>query len=156
MKSKSDLWLLPLEGDRNRRVFLNTEFNERDGQFSPDTHWVAYESDENGNSEIYVRPFPDPSKAKWLVSRGGGTNPRWRGDSKELYYLAPDQSLMAVEVTSGASFQPGVPKALFKVEGAEGFGVSADAKKFMVGVPTADSSPVPVTVMVNWPSALKK
>jgi dipeptidyl aminopeptidase/acylaminoacyl peptidase len=155
-QSKTDLWLLTMDEKTKSSPFLNTPFDEKDGQFSPDSHWVAYESNESASSEIYVRPFPDPSKNRWLVSKGGGTNPRWRGDGKEIFYLAPDQSLMAVEVSSGASFHPGVPKMLFRVEGADGFSVSADGKKFMVGVPSGDSLAVPFTVMVNWQASLRK
>jgi hypothetical protein len=92
---------------------------------------VAYQSDESGRNEIYVRPFPAADGgANWTVSQGGGTQPRWRGDSKELFYLAPDGNVMAVPVsTSVDRFQPGTPAALFKgPPNADGWDVSADGK----------------------------
>src|SRR4051794_17468327 len=90
-ETKSDIWVLPLQGDRKPIPFLRTEFNENSGQFAPDGHWVAYTSDESGREEIYVREFSLGSAhgswdaaGKWLISNSGGTYPRWRGDGKEL------------------------------------------------------------------------
>ena len=106
-QTKSDLWVLPTDAVSDGRKpvpFLRTEFNEANGKFSPDGHWVAYESDESGRYEIYVRPFPAPDGGggKWMVSQAGGRGPYWRGDGKELFYLAPDGNVMAAAVsTSG-------------------------------------------------------
>ena len=87
-KTRSDLWLMPLAGDRKPAVYVNSEFNETHGQFSPDGHWIAYASDESGRPEIYVRPFPlTADSGKWTVSSGGGVTPRWRRDGKELFFL---------------------------------------------------------------------
>ena len=103
-----------LDGDRKPFVFLQTNFNERKGQFSPDSHWVAYQSNESGREEIYVRPFPGPG-GQWQVSTEGGIWVRWRPDGKELYYIAPDNKLMAVPITTqGATLEPGTPAALFQ------------------------------------------
>src|SRR5262249_16061530 len=78
-KTQSDLWVLPLDGSRKAIPILQTPFIETKAQFSPDGKWIAYDSNESGNFEVYVRAFP-PSAAKWQVSNRGGTNPRWRGD----------------------------------------------------------------------------
>src|SRR3984885_3851294 len=106
-KTKSDLWVLPLQGDGNPIPFLRTGFNESSGQFSPDGHWIAYTSDESGNDEIYVREFSPGSAqgssaavGKWLISKGGGTDPRWSGNSKQLFYVASDGKLMSVDISA--------------------------------------------------------
>ncbi|MEP6707319.1 MAG: protein kinase, partial [Pyrinomonadaceae bacterium] len=97
--TKQDLWILPLSGDRKPFPFLQTQFNEFGAQFSPDGHWIAYVLDELGSNQVYIAPFPGPG-GKRQVSRGGGTEPRWRGDGKELFFLASDAKLMAVEVSA--------------------------------------------------------
>jgi Tol biopolymer transport system component len=167
-KGRLGLWVLPLEGDRKPWPFLRTEFNERDGQFSPDGHWVAYISDESSRTEIYVRAFsPDSAGAasvaggKWLISTGGGTAPRWRGDGKELFYLGPDGKLMAVEVTTDPVFRTGTPKVLFQAPQVlpsivTFWDLAADGKRFLFPAPIAQSEPAPFTVVLNWPSLLKK
>jgi Tol biopolymer transport system component len=169
-KNQNDLWVLPLEGDKKPIPFLRTEFNERDGYFSPDGHWVAYDSDETGREEVYVRAFSaDPTRAasgagpKWLVSAAGGVEPRWRADGRELYYVALDGKLMAVEVTTGQVFQAGVPKALFQTPVAHPeFGVigvpdaTADGKRFLFEVPADQTAQPPFIVVQNWQSGLKK
>src|SRR6185503_11871023 len=113
--SKSALWVLPLARERKATRYLDSPFNQHQARFSPDGRWVAYTSDESGRNEVYVQPFPDPSGGKWMVSREGGTQPRWRRDGKELYYLSFDSRLTAVEVNAGQAFQAGTPKALFPV-----------------------------------------
>jgi eukaryotic-like serine/threonine-protein kinase len=169
LTTKHSLWVLPLEGDKKPFPFLRTEFNNDDGQFSPDGHWVAYDSDESGRSEIYVRTFsPDSTAAasdtggKWLISIGGGNQPRWRVDGKELYYLSPDRKLMAVEITAKAEFQAGVAKLLFQAPlgfglGSEGqWDVAPDGKRFLFPSPTDQLSAAPFTVVLNWQAGLKK
>ncbi len=111
-KRRTDIWVLPLEGDRKPVPFLATEFNERQARFSPDGHWVAYTSDESGQDEVYVRSFSMNSAGtaveaggKWPISNGFGADPHWRGDGRELYYRSRDGRLMAVEIAD----QSGVP-----------------------------------------------
>jgi hypothetical protein len=165
--------VLPLEGDRKPISFLSTEFNEIDGRFSPDMRWIAYMSDESGSNEIYVRPFSQASGGassesggKWQVSKGGGIGPRWRGNGRELYYRAPDGKVMAVEITPGPRFQFGMPKPLFQAPpdlseqailyAFPTWDVTADGNRFLLPAPVAESSPSPFTVILNWPSLLKK
>ena len=109
-KTKTDLWVLPLFGDRKPIPFLRTEFNESLGHFSPDGRWFAYVSDESGRKEVYVQTFP-PSGAKWQISTDGGSFPNWRGDGKEIFYMSPDQKLMSVEVRADSTLQAGKPRA---------------------------------------------
>jgi Tol biopolymer transport system component len=166
-KTKSDLWVLPLTGDRAPIPFLQTEFNESQGQFSPDGKWIAYVSDESGRPEIYVQPFPPSSGGggRWMVSNGGGTQPRWRPDGKELFYLASDRTVMAAEVTPGPAFQAGVPKALFDGPVLTGIGnapstrwdVAAGGQRFlMVTNPQTDSASGSINLVLNWEAGLKK
>ncbi len=166
-KTKSDLWVLPLGGDKKPVPFLRTEFNEKDGRFSPDGRWVAYTSDESGRNEIYVRAFsPDSAGTasgiggETLISNRGGTEPHWRRDGKELYYRASDGKLMAVEITASTVFRAEIPKALFRMpsEGGPAAGsrwdVASDGKRFLM--PVAQSTATPFTVVLNWQVGLKK
>jgi Tol biopolymer transport system component len=119
-KTAGDLWVLEMSGsERKPRVVVNTPFEERRGQYSPDSRWLAYETNESGRFEIVVQPFPELT-GKWQVSTGGGTEPRWRADGKELYYIAPDGKMMAARVTTltnnrrgDSRFEAGAPVSLF-------------------------------------------
>ena len=163
-ETKSDLWVLPLQGDRKPRPFLRTKFNEGLGRFSPDGHWIAYTSDESGSDEIYVREFSSDSAqgpwdagSKWLISKGGGTNPRWRGDGKELFYVAFDGKLTSVDISAKPMFKAGAPRPLFQLPPSFIVGdVTADGRRFLIGVPVAQSASVPFTVVLNWQTILKK
>ena len=113
-KTASDLWALPPEGDRKPMLVLQTEFNERNGQFSPDGRWIAYASSESTPAQVYVQGFPK-SGGKFQVSTTGGGHPWWRRDGEELYYLSPERKLMAVEVSATATtFETGRPRELFQ------------------------------------------
>ena len=110
----NDIWVLPLAGDRKPYPFLKTESQENWAAFSPNGKWVAYSSTESGQAEVYVTPFPK-AKAKWLVSRNGGFQARWRRDGKELFFMSPDSKLMAADVNSdGSDFEVSGVKALFE------------------------------------------
>ena len=107
-----DLWTLPLAGDRQPALFLQTPFTETTGRFSPDGRWIAYRSDDQGRPEVFVQTFP-ASGGKWQISTSGGMQPWWRSDGKELYYISNDDKLMGVEVKPGGSFEATAPRALF-------------------------------------------
>lgn len=156
-----DLWVLPIEGERKPRVFLDTRADEREGQFSPDGRWVAYTSNESGQYQIYVRPFPGPG-GQWQVSTAGGAYPRWKPDGKELYYIAPDGSLMSASiVATGGTLDPATPTRLFQPRVASTpltrpqYDVSLDGR-FLVNVTTEATTASPITVIVNWAARLKK
>jgi Tol biopolymer transport system component len=163
-ETKSDLWVLPLQRDRKPTPFLRTEFNESAGQFSPDGHWIAYTSDESGGSEIYVREFfsssvhrSEDAAGKWLISKGGGTDPKWRRDGRELFYVASDGKFMSVDISAKPAFEAGVPRPLFQLPpGFIGGDVTADGRRFLVGLPVAQNASVPFTVVLNWQTTLKK
>ncbi len=155
----TNIWILPLFGERKPFPFLQTQFNESNAQFSPDGHWIAYVSDESGSNQVYLAPFPGPG-GKWQVSRGGGTEPRWRGDGKELFFLAPDNKLMAVDVNAKEStLEIGNAQPLFEVHPATRPGtrydVTRDGKRFLVNS-AGEGSSAPITLVTNWTADLKK
>jgi eukaryotic-like serine/threonine-protein kinase len=162
-KSRFGLYVLPLFGDRKPYPLLDTEFNETHAQFSPDGRWVAYVSDESGRAEVYVQSFPI-SGGKWQVSTAGGDQPQWRGDGKELYYIAADKKLMAVPVTPGASFEHGAPVSLFATrvptttltDDRNNFAPSADGQRFIIINLVEEGNTQPITLVLNWASALKQ
>ena len=175
-KTLWDLWVLPLDGDRKPFAFLHTRFDEVYGKFSPDAHWLAYTSNETGRMEVYVQPFsPTPGRqeggasvgpgGKWQVSTAGGRFPAWRRDGKELFYIAPDGKLTAVEVKAvvtkaSATLEAGVPKALFD-SGIRSTTVfpqltTRDGQRFLVNTKPSGESSRSITVMVNWQAGLKK
>jgi eukaryotic-like serine/threonine-protein kinase len=163
-KTKSDLKIMPLEGDRKPVPFLQTEFNESYGRFSPDMHWIAYQSDESGGNEIYVRGFsnsqgaPLETSGKWQVSVGGGVAPRWRKDGKELYYRAPDGKVMVVNVTTDTVFRLGTPKTLFPAppNNSHIWDVTADGDRFLISTAVTEETSLPFNVILNWQAGLKK
>jgi Tol biopolymer transport system component len=158
-KTGSDLWLLPLFGNRKPIPFLRTDFNEGQGQFSPDGRWMAYSSDESGRREVYVRAFP-ASGGKWQISTAGGSFPRWRRDGKELFYLAADRKLMAVPVNADSAIETGQAQALFepRILGIPivPYSVSGDGQRFLVTIPAEEASSSPITVVLNWTAAFEK
>jgi eukaryotic-like serine/threonine-protein kinase len=161
-KTRLDLWVLSLFGDRKPISFLQTTFNEDGPRFSPDGHFIAYYSDDSGPYEVYVQPFP-ATGAKWQISSGGGMHPRWRRDGKELFFMAPNKNLMAVDVNLGkGTFEAGVPKALFQTRsiGYSGprntYECSADGQRFLINSLQSDAVSIPVSVIVNWTAELKR
>jgi Tol biopolymer transport system component len=154
-----DLWILPL-ADRKPRPYMQTQYSEFAGRFSPDGRWIAYRSNESGQAEIYVAPFPGPGEKSRISGAGAaGGYPRWRGDGGELYYLASDNNLMAVPVDGrGSKFVAGEPQALFPTRstvGRDTFDVSADGQRFLVLTREEETQEELVTVVLNWAAALK-
>ncbi len=152
------IWALPLNGKADSFAVVDTPFNEVNGQFSPDGRWVAYQSNESGQVEIYVHRFPGPGR-RWKVSSDGGVQVRWRGDGKQLYYLAPDNRLMAVPIQLESTddiVDAGVPVPLFapRLSGdprngyARSYSVSEDGQRFLVD--TVPELTLPITVIMNW------
>jgi hypothetical protein len=154
----ADLLGIPVSPDPKPFALAQTSATEDQGQFSPDGHWVAYTSNESGVSEIYVIPFPPVADGgKWLVSRGGGVQPRWRRDGKELFYISPDSKMMAVPVTLKPVFQSGTPQALFDSEivdtgirtGPLSWDIAPDGKRFLIISPSSTNASS-LTVALNW------
>lgn len=159
-KTNSDLWVLPLVADAKPSPLMQTTFNETNGRFSPDGKWVAYESNESGPGQIYVQGFPTGGKTQ--VSTGGGFQPRWRGDGKELFYIGPDKKLMAVDIKADASeIQVGTPRPLFDLRistlpGSPYYDVTRDGQRFLISVISEETTPTPMTVVMNWSAGLQK
>lgn len=183
-RTNGDVWAIPLTGDRKPMPIVQTPSNETMPQVSPDGKWIAYTSNETGRPEIYVKPFPE-GPGKWQVSTDGGQWPRWRRDTKELFFNPVGAgNISAVEIrVTGSSIQPGVPQALFGIGNPNPphasyhrFAVSADGQRFLIPqqgagptssggladqlATTADqgqatSTPNGVTVVLNWPQLLK-
>jgi Tol biopolymer transport system component len=166
-KTKFDVWVLPLSGDKKAFPFLNSASNEIEAKLSPDGKWLAYASDETGRYEIYVQTFalggshePPERRGKWQVSANGGTLPVWSRDGNELFFVGPDRKMMAVTVNSASAdkFDAGAPRALFESRAGGGpydiFDVSKDGR-FLMRVPVEAPS-TPITVILNWTSLLEK
>jgi dipeptidyl aminopeptidase/acylaminoacyl peptidase len=162
---KTDLWVLPVRGiggEPPKSIpFVHTAFDENFARFSPDGRWVAYQSDESGRNEIYVRPFGSDGAAgagKWQISTNGGIEPRWPRAGKEIFYIGPDNMLMTVETKTGAAFEVGVPRALFPTRpvGVLRYDVAPDGQRFLVAVPTQEASSAPATIVLNWLEELKR
>jgi len=164
-KSGADLWALPLDADRRPFPIVATPFDETAGQFSPDGQWIAYASNATGRDEIYVRPFAG-SAEEVQVSSGGGSQPRWRRDGKELYFVGLDGRLTAVPVTiaaDGHGIATGAPVRLFAARLATGpnvylgqtqYVVAADGR-FLLNVSTDDAAVPPISIVLNWDAALR-
>jgi Tol biopolymer transport system component len=153
-KTNSDIWLVPASGEQKPWVFLQTPANETHARISPDGRWLAYDSDENGRPEVYVTTFPKAGE-RWPVSVGGGAWPVWSANSSELYYRAPDGGLIAVGVSAGRDFKPGLPARLFTPRANAGgpgagtfYDVAADGR-FLVNIFVERTIP-PATVLLNW------
>jgi Tol biopolymer transport system component len=164
-----DLLVLPMtegsgSGTQDPQKFLATQFWEAQGQISPDGHWMAYSSDDTGQLEVYVRPFPI-AEGVWRISNAGGQQPRWRGDGKELFFIGGDGKMMAADIKAVPGPKPvfghGEPKLLFDTHIARAPGtsafqydVTADGKRFLVD--TGSGTDYTLTVVVNWRAGLKK
>ena len=170
-KTKNDLWIVRVRSAKEVKPvpFLQTEFNEWQGQFSPDVHWMAYSSDESGRYEVYVRPFPS-GLGKWQISTAGGQQPRWQRDGKELFYLTPDRKLMVVKVKAVAgpkvTFEAEAPESLFEAHVPSfsasvpspryQYAVTGDGKRFLVQTMVGESDEATITVVHNWLSAVRR
>jgi hypothetical protein len=162
-RGNSDLVVVPMSPAGTPQPLVETTAEERQGQFSPDARWAAYTSDESGAPEVYVRRFP-PTESKWQVSVAGGAQPHWRRDGREIFYLAPDGKLMAVDVRARpAGLELGQPHALFStgivgsfVDRRNHFVVAHDGKRVLVNLSAEEENPAPITVVINWDAPLRR
>jgi hypothetical protein len=159
-----DLWALAVtpEGrpapDSNPRPYIRAPFDQTVARFSPDDRWVAYQSDESGQFEIYVQSFPEP-REKFHISTGGGTFPQWGPGGRELYYVSKDGKLMSVKLKLAAdTLEAPAPTELFPMPpgfaGISPYEAARDGQRFLVGV--NENASEPLNIIVNWPSLLKK
>lgn len=154
-----DIWLLDRQSGQ-ARAFLTSPFAESALQFSPDGKWMAYASNESGQNEVYVMQFPE-SSGKWVVSRGGGEQPAWSADGRQIYYLTKEQKLMSVPVTLGASFDAGPQVALFEMPvraryPMRQYCVSKDGARFLLNRSVDEDATRPITFVQNWTASLEQ
>jgi dipeptidyl aminopeptidase/acylaminoacyl peptidase len=164
----NDLWILPLEKGAQPFPFANSPFDESDGKFSPDGHWIAYQSNETGEYQIYVRGFSGTSGAagsgKWMISSAGGRLPQWRSDGKEIVWIqggGVELSAISADVDTSNGFHAGLPRHLDAIPaGATAGAFAPDFKKDLLVIPESkaetENGSQFFNVMVNWTSALKK
>lgn len=157
-KTRADIWILALSGERKAFPFVQTTFAENWAAFSPDGKWIAFTSDESGMEQIYVAPFPGPG-GRWQISSAGASRPLWRRDGKEIYFLAADDKLMAAEVLAeGSSLAVGQVRTLFAVRPRRVghiYDVTSDGRRFVVNTTLQEGNAVPITLVVNWTSEVK-
>jgi Tol biopolymer transport system component len=157
---QAEIWAAPTSGARKAFPVVRTPYRAGTGggQFSPDSKWIAFVSNESGRYEIFVQPFPGPGE-KHQVSAGGGVQARWRADGRELFYLAPDNRLMAVPISvdspdSAPAIGSPVPLFAAHLSGSpqaltvRSYSVSRDGQRFLMDVPVETA--LPVTVILNW------
>jgi Tol biopolymer transport system component len=162
----SDLWLLSMP-EKKPSLYLHNGFVNGQAQVSPDGKYIAYVTNESGSYQIVVRTFPDPAGNKIGVTAQGGTEPLWKSDGRELYYLGPDGKIMAVAVKTDPAFQAGQPVELFQTTLtpetrpiSRRYAVSADGQRFLIAspptAPVAAGNSAPITAVVNWTSAITR
>ncbi len=161
--NNSDLWVLPLSGDRKPFPYLTTPFNESEASLSPNGRWLAYTSNESGSYEVIVRSFPDSSKDRRQISSQGGFHPRWSRDGREVYYLDPGRRIVAVAVTADQNLEIGKSTPLFDTSipfptlpagPAYPYDVAPDGR-FLLSAPP-DTTSKPIIVVLNWAAGLKR
>jgi eukaryotic-like serine/threonine-protein kinase len=157
-----DIAALSLDGSPRIEPLLTSDAIENIAEISPDGRWIAHNSNESGRFEVYVRPFPDVNRAKWQISREGGSQPLWGRNGRELFFRAPDGAVMAVSVTLTPTFVPGTVSKVFEGSNYAGGGnvvqgrtydVSPDDRRFiMIKVSRSVDLPAPNSVVVvqNW------
>ncbi len=162
--ARAEVWLTSITGERQPVAVMQNQGWNPFCALSADRRWLAYTSDESGRVNVYGMPFPSGS-GKWPISVAGGTEPAWRADGKELFYLAPDRYLMAVPIEAGSTLRPGTPQRLFEVAVSSNVGssytrnqyvVTDDGQRFLINQPVAGTSISAVTVVVDWVATLKE
>ena len=160
-----DIGVLSLQGERRAELVLHESFSESNGEISPDGRWLAYQSDESGRNEIYVRPFPNLNNGRWQVSTDGGTRPLWGRNGRELFYYVPPGTLMAAPIQPGSTFTAGTPQQLFKgtylsPQTGRQYDVTPDGRRFLLikdATPADESASRPQLVIVqNWFQELQR
>ncbi|HLF95113.1 MAG TPA: hypothetical protein VJB14_16715, partial [Planctomycetota bacterium] len=160
-RGNNDLWIYSLE-EKKAAPWLDTPFVEKEGRFSPDQRWIAYDSNESGRMEVYVRGFIPPG-GKWRVSSDGGYAPVWRADGRELFYISPGSKLMSVAIGPGTRFAGAAPVPLFRIPGeildlpvVTQYDVSPDGQRFLMNLDTPTEGRRTITLVSNWTSLLNQ
>ncbi len=166
-KTAEDLMQLELGGSHQATPLVQSSFSERNPVISPDGHWLAYEADDSGRLEIYVRPFPEVNRGRWQVSTAGGTGPLWAPNGQELFYVAPTGALMRVGVERSSSWAATAPTLLIKegyftiprFVGTRTYDVSRDGQRFLMikeGRTDQTASPPQIIVVQHFDEELKR
>jgi len=154
-----DVWILR-PGDRKAHPFLRTSAYESAPQFSPDGHWLSYDSDESGHFEVYAQPYPGPG-GKYQISTDGGTEPVWNPNGRELFYRNDDK-MMAVDIATQPSFSVGKPRMLFEgpylslTATIPSYDVSADGQRFLMLKGEQSQATTQINIVQNWFEELKR
>jgi len=148
-----------MDGSGEPFPVLQSEFAEVRASFSPDGRWMAYNSNESGDMEVYVTQFPGPG-GKWQVSTDGGTEPRWSANGREIFYLDATQNLVTVPVSIGTTFKAGLPETLFDaglfpVVARNRYLVTSDGQRFLMLSSISGESVRPISVVLNWHAGLE-
>jgi len=155
----TEVWALSLTGDKKEFPVAVSRFFETNAVLAPDGHWIAYASNETGRFEIYLQRFPSGGE-KYPISTNGGAAATWRGDGKELFFLAPDSRLMAVSIDTTRGVEIGTPQPLFGTEVAtingRQYAASKDGKRFLINTRERRPAAEPIAVVVNWLTAIQK
>ena len=156
----SDIWVLPLFGDRKAFPLLHSPSAEASAAFSPDGRWIAYTTNEGGPLNVFVQPFPAVNH-RYQVSKDGGSHAAWQADGKELFYLAADQTLMAVPIEATDTVTGKEPRALFQTSAprfntGQVYAVTSDGKQFLTNSRPDPPAAAPLTVILNWTSTIRK
>jgi serine/threonine-protein kinase len=163
----SAIGALSMESDRKVRMLLKEKYAQFYPQISPDGRWMAYQSNESGKDEVYVRPFPEVNNGKWQVSTSGGNTPLWLPNGRELFYLSGD-SVMAVSVETDPAFKAAKPETLFKgtyvqlsTSSGQPWDISPDGKRFLMMKDAGSTSsetggPRKINIVLNWFEELKQ
>ena len=152
--------VLPLNGDKKPvSAGFPSLYSPSQATISPDGKYLAFSATVSGRTNVYVQAMP-PNMGKWQISVDGGTQPRWRRDGKELFFLSQDSEVMAVDVNPGLTLTAGIPHELFGVSpytmGGRRYDVSADGQRFLMYLPHSAAENAPITVVMNWWAGLKK
>jgi Tol biopolymer transport system component len=154
-RSDSEIWAMPMTGDRTPRLLVSGEGEQSSGVVSPDGRWIAYTSYVRDEEAVFVAELPEATN-RWQVSDGNGSGPRWRGDGKELFYVH-DRFIMAVGIETTPAFRADRPRALFDTNirwaGGPAFDVTADGQRFLVNVLGVNTEPI--RLVAGWPERLR-
>ena len=151
-----DIWGAPWDNPAERIALVRTPFNDVQGQLSPDGEWIAYTSDESGDWEVYLQSRTR-QELRWKASIGGGTDPKWRRDSRELCYVSEDGWVMSVTVAPRSDKPPADAKRLFRLPGTQhvspylsAYDIAPDGDRFLVRVALESARSMPIEVVANW------
>jgi len=152
------VFVLPLDGDKKPQLVLDTPFVKDQFRISPDGRWVAYQSNESGQVEVYVAAFPKFTDRR-QISTGSAVMPMWRRDGRELFYVSRDRKILAVDVKPGATLEMGAPKALFQTNMAgstvnDYYAITSDGQRFLVREPSTAVTVEPLHILLNWQAAV--